>query len=435
MLSSFLLLEAITTYRQNKNNNTPIESLVLCDNEAVVDTINKFSLQHTCLKDYYQPDADALQYIINMRRKLLQSNVSITVKHIKGHQDRDNTPLTYNASLNVEADKLATKSLKLKKPKIITDTLAKASLFIHGLLVTSEHKRVLRKSYLSMDLRAFLESSNLWHNGEIDKIWWKVYDMSIKARSRSQQQFIQKFAHNRIARNYQHNIKYYNYKSSICRACNSEVETQYHILFCTACPARCKIRSKFILDLSTQLDNQRTNDATKTIIIQNVKCYLNNTECEPISSMVPDATKTLILASNEQKDIGWEHWFKGRITQEWATLVNYDIETIKTGKKFNSSEKWETDIIKLNWDFVYDMWIERNKIEHDTNGDPELRKKEKIIEIIQGEFHLANNVNYTLEVLTSEKLISLPMENLVMIEHNIKNAKNSKRKENEKMDQ
>jgi hypothetical protein len=325
------------------------------------------------LKDYYQADADALQSIINVRRKLLQLNVSINVSHIKGHQDRDKSPLTYSASLNVEADKLATKSLRLKKPKDVINTLAKASLLIHGLLVTIKHKGVLRKSYLSMEVRAFLDSSNLWYCGEIDKIWWKVYDMSIKAKSHSQQQFMKKFAHNRIACNYQQN-KYFNYKISTCHACNSEVETQYHILICTACPARCKIWSKYILDLSTQLDNQQTNDTTKTIITQNVKCYLNNTECEPISTMVPDATKTLILASNEQKDIGWEHWFKGRITQEWATLVNYDIETIKTGQKFNSSEKWATDIIKLNWDFVYDMWMQRNKIEHDTNGDPGLQK-------------------------------------------------------------
>jgi hypothetical protein len=74
--------------------------------------------------------------------------------------------------------------------------------------------------------------------------------MSIKDKSRGQQQFIQKFANNRIACNYQQN-KYYNYKDSICRACNSEVETQYHILTRTACPTRCKIRKKCILDLST----------------------------------------------------------------------------------------------------------------------------------------------------------------------------------------
>jgi hypothetical protein len=81
------------------------------------------------------------------------------------------------------------------------------------------------------------------------------------------------------------------------------------------------------------LANQRTNEATQTIIVQNVKSYLNNTKCEIISIMLPDATRALIAATKEQQAIGWEHWFKGRITQEWATLVNYDIATVSTGKK------------------------------------------------------------------------------------------------------
>jgi hypothetical protein len=61
--------------------------------------------------------------------------------------------------------------------------------------------------------------------------------------------------------------------------------------------------------------------------------------------MVLDATKTLILASFGQNAIGWEHWFKGKFSQEWASLVNYDIDTITTRKKFNSSKKWAKDII------------------------------------------------------------------------------------------
>jgi hypothetical protein len=126
----------------------------------------------------------------------------------------------------------------------------------------------------------------------------------MKDLSRGRQQFIQKFAHNRIACNYQQN-KYYGYKNPVCKACMTEIETQHHIMVCTACPARARIRKKYLLDLSSLFANQQTNDVTQTIIIQNVKCYLNNTKCEPISSMVPDATRALIVAGNEQQSIGW----------------------------------------------------------------------------------------------------------------------------------
>jgi hypothetical protein len=36
------------------------------------------------------------------------------------------------------------------------------------------------------------------------------------------------------------------------------------------------------------------------------------------------------------------------------------------------------EVIKLKWEFAYNCWIERNKIEHDTMGFPEERKKEKL---------------------------------------------------------
>jgi hypothetical protein len=122
--------------------------------------------------------------------------------------------------------KLAAKSLTMKKSKYCNRNLAKASLLMHACLVTGDHKRLLRKAYLSIYLRKRLESLNLWNHGDIDKIWWKVYEMSIKDKRCRQQQLIQKFATKHIACNYQQN-KYYNYKNATCCACNSEVETQY----------------------------------------------------------------------------------------------------------------------------------------------------------------------------------------------------------------
>jgi hypothetical protein len=434
MLGSFLILEALSNFRIGNNMSASvIEATIICDNKSVVDTVNKFRCQGTCLKDFYSPDADILQEITKIRENLANLNVTTKITHVKGHQDRTSNVLSDHAILNIEADKLATKSLKMRKPKLTTTTLANASLIINNLLVAGDHKRILRKNYLSIDLRAHLEKSNSWHKNEIDNIWWKVYEMAFNDICKTHHKFIQKFVHNRLPCNYQQN-KFYPYKNLICRACNIEVETQQHILTCVACPEQTKIRKKYLLELSVLLDNQRTNAATTTILLQNVKCNLNNSICESIQSMVPDATKTLLLASKQQADIGWDHWWKGRLSQEWAALVNYDISTVKSGIRFNSSEKWAKDIIKLNWDFVYQMWVERNRIEHDMNGDPELRKKEKLIEIIQGEYNLLNLDIYQVDEMTSEQLQSLPIDNLTMIETNIKNAKLSKRKRNEQMD-
>jgi hypothetical protein len=36
----------------------------------------------------------------------------------------------------------------------------------------------------------------------------------------------------------------------------------------------------------------------------------------------------------------------------------------------------------LSWSFEYDTWLARNAVEHNHEGDPELRKRQKLIEDI-----------------------------------------------------
>jgi hypothetical protein len=77
--------------------------------------------------------------------------------------------------------------------------------------------------------------------------------------------------------------------------------------------------------------------------------------------MIPDASKTLVKASQEQNMIGWDHWLKGRISREWETLVNCDIKNEDSGIKYNLSEKWAQEDIAMSWDFIHDMWLQKTQ--------------------------------------------------------------------------
>jgi hypothetical protein len=222
------------------------------------------------LKDYYRPDADILQEIVKIRKQMTVQIKQIEVQFVPGHQDKNKEKiLSPDALLNVEADKLATLSLKMKPSKIKNTNLANASLMIQDLLVTGDHKQILQKTYLSMELREYMEVANKWQKNEIEYIWWKVYAKSMSELGEAKKKFIQKFVHNKLPTNCQQN-KRYTYRSPICRVCDDAIETQQHIIICTACPHRHKIRNKYIVDLSTYLDNQRTNNATKIILLQKV---------------------------------------------------------------------------------------------------------------------------------------------------------------------
>jgi hypothetical protein len=115
--------------------------------------------------------------------------------------------------------------------------------------------------------------------------------------------------------------------------CNTEIETNQHILTCNKCPIRNQLRKKYFLDLGIIFDNNRIDKSTKTVITYNVRNWLENKETTNINSIEPHATSTLQKAANEQQQIGWDHWIKGRWSLEWATLINHDLKNSDTGKK------------------------------------------------------------------------------------------------------
>jgi hypothetical protein len=162
--------------------------------------------------------------------------------------------------------------------------------------------------------------------------------------------------------------------------------------------------------------------------LQNVGNWFNQIPPVDAQTIAPDATKSLKKASLEQQQIGRDHWIKGRWSQEWSALQNYDISTIDSGTQYNSSKKWALEIIALTWELIHNLWLKRKETEHDALGHPEQRKKEKIIEIIRGESIRMDYEVYSKVELENEALGNLPIENLHMINQNLKEAKSNKRK-------
>jgi ribonuclease HI len=240
--STMKLIEFIKIFRKQHNNNNKLKITILCDNKAVVDTINKIRHMKPTCKDYYSADFDIIDEIRVLWKKLQGQQIELYINHIKGHQDRQNNKLSNDAKLNIEADKLATKSLSIKQQMKSPPALANASLEINNLLVTYKHKHILRKLYHSMQLREYMVEVNNWSDKDPDNIWWEVHEASIRGLSTAKRQFIQKFIHKKLACNYRQQ-KYYDYKPGLCMCCQTEVETQDHIFRCTSCPQRNKLKS------------------------------------------------------------------------------------------------------------------------------------------------------------------------------------------------
>jgi hypothetical protein len=99
-------------------------------------------------------DHDIIDAIGKTWKNLRQQHVGIHIKHIKGHQDRNKlNTISSEAELNIMADSLATKSLSDNKTSSIIPEFAESSLFVNRNLVTADLKQILRKNFLSIDLR------------------------------------------------------------------------------------------------------------------------------------------------------------------------------------------------------------------------------------------------------------------------------------------
>jgi hypothetical protein len=143
-----------------------------------------------------------------------------------------------------------------------------------------------------------------------------------------------------------------------------------------------------------------------------------------LNELVPDAFVEFTNAYQEQFSIGWEQWIRGRITSSWGIIQNQDRATNNLGIRFNTAKMLPGNLhLTVGW--------YKTKKEHNTNGDPDTRKKEKLIEIIQDEAKNWKHGMYDEKELQTEKLLKLPTKNIKMLLENIKKSRrNDKTKQN-----
>jgi hypothetical protein len=120
---SFGILIAIKvvqlTIKYLTNNNILIQRVkikLICNNEAIVKTVNKMKYSKMTLKQHYEPDSDTIGAIL-LGLKNIPWQCTMEIHHIAGQQDKNNTTLTREGELNLEVDQMATIGLKKKNVK------------------------------------------------------------------------------------------------------------------------------------------------------------------------------------------------------------------------------------------------------------------------------------------------------------------------------
>jgi hypothetical protein len=382
---AFGLLSALIIYNRYQEylvffigTRRHVQPKFFCDNEALVNTINKFKYSSIPTKFFYSADADIIREILNIINNLGKNEENVLIKHVKGHQDRGISVLNYDAVLNIEADHIATNALR---NTVTMDECelpsTKATLWINGLRVSSNHTKHLRDAYQGKKLMEHLKKSNKWNNSTYNSIWWDIHGIGLKSLHVGERTTIQKYLQKRLPSNKRENT-YYGYISPYCKKCG-EIETQIHILQCQECATRISLKDTYIRTLTQFLESSRLDESTIRVIIANVRAWVTNTRPPALRTIAPDAAPLLRTALKEQNQIGWDHWFKGRISNKWAELYIQNLMLHEHPTRNASIERWGAKIIKLTFHYVLDAWQTRNDIEHGMDDDPIRTKKDKLI--------------------------------------------------------
>jgi hypothetical protein len=139
-----------------------------------------------------------------------------------------------------------------------------------------------------------------------------------------------------------------------------------------------KLRQTYISNLQKTMIIIGTNSTMIRIIITMINAWLHDVEPSLLSEIAPEASEYLKEAVEEQNSIGWEQWFCGRLSIKWGELYNEDIKIPNIFCTRPSSNRWGIKIIQETWKFIIDCWKIRNNKEHDIEGHPTLKRKEKI---------------------------------------------------------
>jgi hypothetical protein len=166
-------------------------------------------------------------------------------------------------------------------------------------------------------------------------------------------------------------------------------------------------------NLTTIMIEFGTNTTTIRVILANIRAWLGKISPPELSEIAPEASAGLLSAIEDQNNIGWDQWFRGRISIKWGELYNYDMKTPNILIQRPSSLRWGREIVTETLKFGLNAWYARNLVEHDTLGDPLKRRKEKLSEQIMWELNKEHNQSVK-DSIPLDSIAALPVENAEM---------------------
>ena len=152
------------------------------------------------------------------------------------------------------------------------------------------------------------------------------------------------------------------------------------------------------------MENSDTKQELEVIALEGLMSYLEDRDFH--LNHIPEGCEQLI---EEQEEIGWNNFVKGRWSKEWCRLQEEHLETQQLRTEKNNGTTWVTSMISVLWTDVCELWEMRNQDRHGRNKTEQAEaKRAQAIREVEVLYQLASEVREE-----DSDLFHIPLEQLV----------------------
>ena len=324
---------------------------------------------------------------------LREPNIIITYQHVKGHQadtlqEQCGTrgPLQREAHYNEVCDTIAGNTRMSHDQPFHTSMFpaSKIGVFTGETYVTAKVYDRIRDHLTGNDMAAYIRSSNDMEDRVFDMINWEAIGRYMKGMPISKQVKICKYMHNwqNTGRQKQKfaisagldTTSEENRNEHECTFGCEHVEKHQHYIRCKKSP-KCNHRMECLKSIRDWMEKQQTMKLMRIVIYMRMIEWIEGGELTHLDVREEDGGMQVQMAIIEQDKIGWDHFFKGRVSREWQTIQDCEYERLRQqGEEipnYKTGMWWTTRLIRLVIYFALNEWQVRNDHLHEKKEKTE----------------------------------------------------------------
>jgi hypothetical protein len=335
-----------------------------------------------------EPKEDSFDLVNSIYHLKLKSPIHWEAVHVKGHQDRLTSQLTFLEQLNVQMDKLA-KAYWFHLSQLDSTWTGDNSMEIYGEGWQLWNGKTKVRDTKKPTLYAIIQDPitvNYWvRHGRIPSeathlIDWTASGQALKSMRLGKRRRVCKHASGDCGVGATL-VKWNLQDDDHCPRCGQSEDT-VHVL---RCPEASDTWEAALANLHTKLARIDTDPDIQATVASAIDSWYHN---EPPPAPDPGSAQNALLlqAFLEQSSIGWLPFIEGLISASWKQAQSLHYSSSGSSR---SCIQWVKDFIKQLHILTDTMWKHRNDVKHDPSGPRQKRMRkmlnhEIVLEILQG---------------------------------------------------